>query len=334
MTWELTLSSSSVDGNGMKEWEQARAVLKDFDERTHDLRKYGFSFVTALLAAQSLLIPSLEPNVTISGTPINEVVKLGVLLVTLLLIVTLRLFERMYELFRQAAAIRAGVLEKTLDLELTDTITSHYRSGHMPELVTLLYVFFVLAVGFIGAFVVPNYIGWLCLAIVVTIASLYAMMLMNLTYGHGLEDWTIDRQECEQGDFVRITLTNLDPKNAVILPKDLPAWTVKSEKGKMKKGKWDPIYNHSEQVQDQITVGPENTHSWIWDTKGVQAGIYQVVPSQSTSVAHRRLRDRLLGRMVWQLEPAKSPSRKDWSYPLTRKIEVRKKTRASEQKPK
>lgn len=84
----------------MKEWETARGVLKDYDERTHDLRKIGFSFITALLAAQSLLIPNLVPGVA-SSNALPEFVKLSVLLVTLLLIITLRLIEKMYQLFQQ-----------------------------------------------------------------------------------------------------------------------------------------------------------------------------------------------------------------------------------------
>jgi hypothetical protein len=47
-----------------KEWETAREVISKFDERLDVLRRYGFTFITGLLTAQSLLESSL-----ILGTP-------------------------------------------------------------------------------------------------------------------------------------------------------------------------------------------------------------------------------------------------------------------------
>ena len=182
----------------MQEWSRARDVLKDFDDRAHDLRKYGFSFVTALLAAQSLLIPSLVPGVSATGA-VTDSVKLGVLLVTLLMLVTLRFFERTYELFRQAASTRARILELTLNLELTDEITSRYRSGHVPFLVAIVYVFYALGTGTIGFFIIPDYWFWILIATLVAIATLFLMMLLRLDYEKGVEDWTLDSLECRRG---------------------------------------------------------------------------------------------------------------------------------------
>ena len=40
-----------------EEWAEARKMLGYFDEKLHDLRKYGFTLITGLLAIQGLLLP-------------------------------------------------------------------------------------------------------------------------------------------------------------------------------------------------------------------------------------------------------------------------------------
>jgi hypothetical protein len=40
----------------LEEWKQARDVLKSFDDRIHDLRKYGFTFITGLMAVEGILL--------------------------------------------------------------------------------------------------------------------------------------------------------------------------------------------------------------------------------------------------------------------------------------
>jgi hypothetical protein len=138
------------------------------------------------------------PGVSASGA-VTDAVKFGVRVVTLLLIVTLRFFERTYELFQQAASTRARVLERILNVEITDTITSRYHSGHVREWITLVYVSFSLGVGTLGFFIVPKYVVWVVGSTVATIVVLFLTMLLSLEYDNGLEDWTIDKQECTKG---------------------------------------------------------------------------------------------------------------------------------------
>jgi len=70
--------NSKEENVNFKEWEVARNVLKEFDDRIHDLRKYGFSFLTALLAAEALLIPG--PIAEAAGKAgIPDLIKLAVL---------------------------------------------------------------------------------------------------------------------------------------------------------------------------------------------------------------------------------------------------------------
>ena len=40
------MSAQPTYGNAIDEWKETRAVMARFDENLHDLRKYGFSFVT------------------------------------------------------------------------------------------------------------------------------------------------------------------------------------------------------------------------------------------------------------------------------------------------
>lgn len=44
--------------NFLKEWEIARGTLENINKHLLDLRKYGFTFITALMAAETLLIPT------------------------------------------------------------------------------------------------------------------------------------------------------------------------------------------------------------------------------------------------------------------------------------
>ena len=67
-----------------KEWESCRNVLKEFDTRIHEIRKYGFTFLTALIAAESILIPeSAFIGTGAAGMP--DYIKLGIFGVTLFL---------------------------------------------------------------------------------------------------------------------------------------------------------------------------------------------------------------------------------------------------------
>ncbi len=66
-------------------------------------------------------------------------VKLAVVSATVLLIVTMRIIEKNYELFQRAASARALVIERHLDLDLTEIISDKYKRGHILWLVTVAY---------------------------------------------------------------------------------------------------------------------------------------------------------------------------------------------------
>jgi len=47
----------AIEDPRLLEWQTIRELLFKFDSLVHDIRKYGFSFVTALLTAQAILVP-------------------------------------------------------------------------------------------------------------------------------------------------------------------------------------------------------------------------------------------------------------------------------------
>ena len=57
-------------------------ILKTFDDRIHDLRKYGFTFVTGLMAVEGILLPWKPPIATTAASEISDEAKFGVLVAT------------------------------------------------------------------------------------------------------------------------------------------------------------------------------------------------------------------------------------------------------------
>jgi hypothetical protein len=199
----------------LEEWKKARAVLEFFDDKLHDLRKVGFTFVTTLLTAEGILIP----RATDGDIPVQ--IKFAVFLVTLLLILALHLIDQNYRVYQRAANMRAGILERRLNLELSDTITDRYRAEDIKTRVWLLYIVFIVSVLFLGwVSLYPNWIYIVGLGAIAGIATWFTWRL-NTTFKYQCyrEDWTISPLECTPTDKVTITLTNMNPK--MIKLKDL-----------------------------------------------------------------------------------------------------------------
>src|SRR5213076_1903848 len=106
----------------MAEWKVARDLVTKCDDRTMALRKTGFGFITALITAESILATGA------AGKELSHSGKYAVVLVTLLLLVLLRLVERQGQLVQEAAALRANILERALNLGLTEVISDKYHS--------------------------------------------------------------------------------------------------------------------------------------------------------------------------------------------------------------
>jgi hypothetical protein len=264
-----------VDNVPLEEWKVARNTLKEFDDRTHDLRKFGFSFLTALLTAESILIPGPLAE-SLGKVALPGAVRLCILLVTLLFILAISLIERNYQLFIKAIVQRALVLEPTLNIELSEIITNRYREGraqHWRDGLYALFVFVVLVLGY--AILMPDLPLFLVLVFFssfVIVAIFWMMKRLDLQYSHGQIDWSLDRNQCQEGDSVAITITNLSPK--IVQGFGVGRlFEVRSLDGAN-------AYPHV--LEYPIVIEPEDNYTCIWDTKSrsppVTPGMYQVFP--------------------------------------------------------
>ena len=141
------------------EWQAARDVVDAFDERLHDLRKYGFSFVTGLLSVDALF-----SSITVGW-------KLAALLATLVLIVSLDLVDRNYRVFQTAATIDAQLLERRNEMNLTQTISRIYDNAHIKFFFQTVYILFTLATLLLGWFIMAGQSYHLLLLVVFAIAT-------------------------------------------------------------------------------------------------------------------------------------------------------------------
>lgn len=180
----MSINNESDGSNGdlFSEWKMSRDILTEYDGFLNDLRKYGFTFLTALLAAESVLVPTTytNSNEIVTGTVLPNPVKVAILGVNLLLIVLLRLLDRNYQVFQDAAATRALVLERTLNLELTEIIKLRYNSGHLRMWVTGLYFAFVIGVTGLGWVVLYPNLNYMA---ALTVLSIIAFIFVGVIFG-------------------------------------------------------------------------------------------------------------------------------------------------------
>lgn len=267
----MSENDTGENDNGLNEWSTARDVLDKFDERVHDLRKYGFSFVTALIGAEALLKPE----------NLSNPIKLTVIWVTLGLIIALRLFEQYYQNFQEAAATRAGILEKRLNLELTDTISHTYADRKMWRYRDWMYGAFAFLVGIFGASLLwPNIIF-----AAFSIVSSFIAVIIVWFIGKRIEfkpkfevDWTVYPLVRHRGKPIWITLTNLGEK--ITIPARSTVWRILTQDGK------DIC---SEIIDDEIVVEHGGSYVWLLDTMKMTNGIYNIYPRDRKYPLRRKI---------------------------------------------
>jgi hypothetical protein len=283
-----------------KEWEATRDVLKTFDGYLHDLRKYGFSFITALLTGSAILFTTWirQPiyddygAVIVEGELFPEHVKAAILAVTLFLIIGLFMIDTYYRLFQKTANIRSRILEKVLNIELSDAITQRYHSSIINQyLVSGVYCIFILGVLSLGISVLSNSLFWLSL---IVLGSLLAVMVLSLGarffyfihYDYGLMDWILDRLECGVGDEVRVIMTNIGDE-PIPISANKAMWNLFKEGGNV------PL--RSGVTPADIEIGSFQNYMWVLRTgadekrgeEKLEHGIYriEVRPLQKNSRA-------------------------------------------------
>lgn len=197
-----------TDDMRLEEWKTAREVLRQFDDRIHELRKHGFTVVTTLLTINSfLLTASIVPAPSGGTESLPDLTKVAVVGAVMVLVVGLRYMERNYQMFNQAAATRARILERCLNLELTEKISDWKRSGKMWP-ADAVYFLFAVAASVLGLATVSSSLFrsvlLLLLLVVFVVLSIMARFL-KLTPGWG--DLTFDRIQCRPGEDVTFMLT-------------------------------------------------------------------------------------------------------------------------------
>ena len=198
------VSTSPSDDLAVQEWKEARKVLGRYDDNLHDLRKYSFSFIVALLAADGLLS---------QGSDFPLPVKATIIIATYGLIVAVRLLDKHYRQFQAAASLRAKMLENRLNLDLTTDISIYYNLGSWWNYVQVLYYALVFLAGLVGVAVL-----WPSPTLVIAVfeAGLLSGILIwaiDLEQINPLADWSVDRFVLKEGDPLRITFTDLDPSD-------------------------------------------------------------------------------------------------------------------------
>jgi hypothetical protein len=268
-------SDNESNANLFSEWTTSRDMLTEYDGFLNDLRKYGFSFLTALLAAESVLVPTvLSKSGVAEGTVLPNSVKVAVLGINLLLIILLRLLDRNYQVFQDAAATRALVLERTLNLELTEIITLRYKGCHLRRSITGLYVAFVAGVYGLGwAVLWPDW-GYIA---VLSGFSILAFIFIEIIIGKRISveyplgelDWSINKLDCCSGEEIEITLTNLFEK-PIQFEKDCFMWELRKENSDTTASTID-----GRKLNQSVTINKDDGFSWSLKTEEIDEGIYQ-----------------------------------------------------------
>jgi|SRR5208337_332475 len=165
---------ASGNDPGLSEWQAARDVLDKFDERLHELRKYGFSFITGLLSVDALLAGP-------STVPLGW--KLAALIATLSLIVALNLVDRNYRVIQLAATIDAQIIERRSEMNLTQTITRIYNQAHVKFFFQTVYIMFTLTTLLLGWFILASK-SYHLLLLAAFAAAMYGLAWFILYPGH------------------------------------------------------------------------------------------------------------------------------------------------------
>jgi hypothetical protein len=257
------LSTQQSCGNALDEWKEARSVLARFDNNLHDLRKYGFSFVTALLAANGLI--------SVGGTStVTAEVKASILVVTMGLIFTLKLLDRHYLCFENAASLRCRILEDRLNLELTGDIAYFYKLEHWWANVLALYLVFIGLTAGLGIAIFWNQTLFLDAIIIAAVVFAVLIIVIELikSASKDLQDWTVDLKIVSQGTPLRITYTNLNSKERKRPGTFTLWWTVKPLQVKNLK-------ELTEERPMKVKLKFFENHVWLWETAQVEPGLYE-----------------------------------------------------------
>lgn len=306
----------------MEEWKEVRGVLEAFDDRIHDLRKYGFTLITGLLAIQGFLLPSIPTgapsevitttdkfdangiltertieNVTttdpyrgpsVQGLPYE--VKIAILAVTAVLVVALRWLDSNYRGLQRGAALRGKVIERFLNLEVTDEIATRYEAEKLGKQILVLFYAFEAATVLLAFFLLPNFVAeevewdWnglnekliliLTLSLVGEVIYSHRFVNPDKLRGPLPTEWALDRIQCKQGDPIRIMMTNIQENDRILnvpTPQNpIRIWDVLNDRG-------ESVITGPHPGEMSRSARVETNQSYVWMfTAHFAPGLYRI----------------------------------------------------------
>jgi hypothetical protein len=127
-----------------EEWSSSLTQTDKFDGYLIDLRKYGFTLLTGLITAGSFL----------SFSTTNQIVQMGVIVVTMVLVVVLYWIDVYYQNLLYGAVLRTRFLEIfRLNRALSVYISGIYGGTGMNILLIWLYIGFLIGLIVLGTIV-------------------------------------------------------------------------------------------------------------------------------------------------------------------------------------
>ena len=256
--------SNSPESASLTEWQAARDALTSSDNNLHDLRKWGFSFVTGLLTVDAVF------------AHISSWWKVAALAGTYVLITALVVVDRNYHALQDALAQRAGLIERRSGLDLTQVITYYYTKRKVWFFYAVVYGLFDLAVLVIGLLVLANVTAEIVLGATYVLATLAIVVVGSFLNRTPWVDFGVDSFVYTKGEDILVTLTNLGGRDLVVKEDD---WGVYREGDIDMK---EQIRVKSLKPQDgaivcNLTMKPTAEHRWKVSTESLDEGLYRVV---------------------------------------------------------
>jgi hypothetical protein len=303
-------------GPHFQEWISTRGVISAADTNLDSIRKTGITLITALLTANAFLLPG-----NVSGvTALPESLKFGVLLATLILLGAVAVIDRNYQVLQQAAATRALILEREMNIELTEVISQRYAQNNVGLIFHLIYVVLGAAVLSLGYFVLGITPLFGVLAVIwVAWSALVLLISVNIHTNKGA-DWSLDKTYLNSGEVFHIMVTNLYamPAPSSLLRgygpfarRYIRTHTFHIEPGRTL---WQVVVHRTGEepellergtVGAPVSLGPEETYVWAVKTPSTSDSmilhVHPTSPGQSAN-----------GRTEWSA----------WPSPLRRKVKV------------
>lgn len=253
-----------------------------FDTKLHDLRKYGFTFITGLLTVDTLF------------TKVPDNWKLAALSSTLVLIVGLYLMDRNYRVFQKAASARAELIERRSIADLTQSIGRVHQAYHVQLYFQIVYFGFVVAtciLGFLSLEEPFSHHHWV-LAPMALVAGGFIVWIEKTLGETEWVDFGIDGFAYERGESVLVVLTNIGHEQLVAEGEVLGVYR-ESDSDMKKPLRIPELKLKKEPINiDQWSEGREQRWAdrrWYFSTRRLTPGLYRIVYKGPTYFREGRL---------------------------------------------